>query len=168
MQIQTVTRGRAVICSFPGISPISTVSEGIRLGRYIDHYRFITDKTVPLQSVTRAKNLHIVCFNRTIGEPEYVELLRAEDLRPCQDAPQYLLGLMAAVSQERMPGELRIKNLVAAEPDNESSFFADGFGGRCFLGVDWCVGGYSLCLVRVGKWDFFQALLAEYLVPVGP
>ena len=152
--------------SFPNINPVSTVKEGIRVGHYDDHYSFMTNETVPLQPVQGAKNLHLVCFDRTIGETEYVELLRTEGKRPCQNAPQYLLGLMAAVPEDKMPEELRNKNLVAAEPDNKSSAFAVRFGYRCFL----CVfrrGGYrGLDLADVGRlWRGDFAFLAEDLVP---
>ena len=152
--------------SFPSISPINTAEEGIAQGHYTDHYRFIKDKTVPLQPVQGAKSLHLVCFDRTIGETEYVELLRAEGKQPCRNAPQYLLGLMAQVTEDKMPEELRNKDLVAAEPDNKSSVFTGRFGYRCFLYV--LRGGVfrRLDLTAVGRRGFDRwAFLAEDLVP---
>ena len=162
----TATKSSVTIHSFPNINPINTAEEGIAQGNYTDHYGFITDKTVPLQPVQGAKNLYLVCFNRTIGETECAELLRAEGKRPCQNAPQYLLGLMASVPEDKMPEELRNKHLVAAESDNKSSVFAGRSGDRCFLCVDRRDGGRGLRLTGVGGgWSGHWAFLADDLVP---
>ena len=163
----TATKSSVTIHSFPNINPINTAEEGIAQGHHTGHYGFITDKTVPLQPVQGAKNLYLVCFNRTIGETECAELLRAEGKRPCQNAPQYLLGLMASVPEDKMPEELRNKDIVAAELDNKASVFSDRFGGRCFLYVFRDGGGYRrLNLASVGgRWSGSWAFLAEDLVP---
>ncbi|MEK7208414.1 MAG: hypothetical protein AAB699_02585 [Patescibacteria group bacterium] len=93
-------------------------------------------------------------------------LLLALGKQPCKDAPAYLLGLMAAVPEDKMPAELRNKHIVAAEPD-KSSVFADGDGGRCFL----CVGRYDDGFRRlnrmrvVGRWGGRCAFLTENLAP---
>ena len=164
--MQTAEKSPFTTHPFPNINPVSTVKEGIRVGHYDDHYSFITNETVPLQPVQGAKNLHLVCFDRTIGETEYVELLRTEGKRPCQNAPQYLLGLMAAVPEDKMPKELRNKYLVAAEPDNRSSAFTVECGCRCFLYVRRDVGYRGLRLSFVGRvWYGYCAFLAEDLVP---
>lgn len=152
--------------SFPNINPINTAEEGIAQGHYTGHYGFITDKTVPLQPVQGAKNLYLVCFNRTIGETECAELLRAEGKRPCQNAPQYLLGLMASVPEDKMPAELRNKDIVAAESDNKSSVFAGGHVHRCFLFVNRRGAYRRLDLIGVGGlWGDSWAFLAEDLAP---
>ncbi len=164
--MQTATKSPFTIHSFPNINPVSTAEEGIRVGHYDNHYSFITNETVPLQKVAGAKNLHLVCFDRTIGETEYVELLRAEGKQPCRNAPQYLLGLMAAVPEDKMPTELRNKDLVAAEPDNASSAFTGESGNRCFLYVDRHDGFRELFLIYVVReWSDGWAFLAEDLVP---
>lgn len=165
--MQTAMKKSSVIIhTFPNVNPINTVKEGIKLGHYTDHYGFITDTTVPLQPVQGAKNLHLVCFGRTIGKTEYMELLRAEGKRPCRNAPQYLLGLMAAVPEDQMPAELRNKDLVATEPDNASSVFAGKYGDRCVLCVNRNDGYRTLNLAGVdGGWLDYWAFLAEDLVP---
>ncbi|MBI2096136.1 MAG: hypothetical protein HYT43_00670 [Candidatus Taylorbacteria bacterium] len=165
--MKTATKkSSAIVCSFPNVQPINTAEEGIRVGHYDGHYSFITNETVPLQPVQGAKNLHLVCFDRMIGEMEYVELLRAESKQPCRNAPQYLLGLMAAVPEDKMPKELRNKDLVAAEPGNASSAFTDKACRRCFLYVDRRDGLHRLDLIVVdGEWDDLWAFLAEDLVP---
>jgi hypothetical protein len=164
--MQTAMKSSAIVCPFPNVQPINTAEEGIAQGQYTDYHRFITDKTVPLQPVQVAKNLHLVCFNRTIGETEFVELLRAEGKQPCRNGPQYLLGLMAQVPEDKMPEELRYKVFVAAEPDNKSSVFTDGLGYRCFLCVDRYNGYRKLDLIDVGKeWNGRFAFVAEDLVP---
>ena len=130
--MQTAT-SPVIINSFPNIQPVNTAETGIAQGHYTDHYRFITNETVPVEPAKGPKNLHLVCFDRTIGEMEYVELLRAEGKQPCRNGPAYLLGLMVAVPEDQMPVELRNKDLVAAEPDNKASAFAGRRGYRCFL-----------------------------------
>lgn len=154
------------IHAFPNVSPINTAEEAIKQGHYNDYYRLILNGTVEIEPAKGPKNLHLVCFNRTVGETEYVELLRAEGKRPCQNAPQYLLGLMAQVPEDKMPAELRNKDLVAAEPDNSSSVFTGKDGDRCFLCVYRLGGRRKLNLVRVDRrWYDYWAFLAEDLVP---
>lgn len=154
----------ATIFSFPNISPICNIKEGLRLGQYARYYKHITRKTVPLTPVTGAKNLHIVCFNRTICDEEYIALLRAEGKQPCQNAPQYLLGLMSVVQEDRMPSELQNIDLVAAEQCNDPSVFEDHFDLRCFLGVVRQHTHRELTMVRVnGAWRASWAFLAEDL-----
>lgn len=158
----TKTESGIITSTFPNILPVNTVEEGIREGHYNDHYRFINNKTVALKPAQGAKNLHLVCFNRTIGETEYVELLKKEGKQPCQNAPQYLLGLMRQVPEDKMPQELYNKHLVAAE---SSSVFADAGGSRCFLYVFRIGSDRELCLMIV-DWDWGDdcAFLAEDLV----
>lgn len=135
------------------------------LGHYNNHYDFITDKTVPLTPAKGAKALHLVCFNRMIGETEYVELLRPKGKRPCRHAPQYLLGLMAQVPEDKMPVELHNKDIVAAEPDIAFSVFADWDRRRCFLCVYRGGGLRRLHFAFVaGPWPDRWAVLAEDLV----
>ena len=163
--MQTAT-SPVIINSFPNINPVNTAEEGIRDGHYNKHYSFITNETVPIQPVKGPKNLHLVCFDRTIGETEYVELLRAEGKRPCRNAPAYLLGLMKEVPEDKMPEELRNKDLVAAEPDNKASAFTGRYGYRCFLCVGRDEASRELDLVSVGRrWYGYWAFLAEDLVP---
>ena len=163
--MQTAT-SPVIINSFPNIQPVNTAETGIAQGHYTDHYRFITNETVPVEPAKGPKNLHLVCFDRTIGEMEYVELLRAEGKQPCRNGPAYLLGLMVAVPEDQMPAELRNKDLVAAEPDNKASAFADVSGRRCFLYVHRFGAYRELRLIGVnGEWGDGWPFLAEDLVP---
>jgi len=166
MQTKTAEKSPFTI-PFPNISPINTAEEATKQGHYDDYYRFISNETVKIEPAKVPKNLHLVCFDRAIGETEYVELLRTEGKRPCQNAPQYLLGLMAAVPEDKMPKELRNKYLVAAEPDNRSSAFTVECGCRCFLFVYRYGGDRKLCLAYVvsRRWNDRWAFLAEDLVP---
>ena len=160
------TQSSAIVCLFPNVQPINTVETGITQGYYTDHYDFITNKTVPLQLVKGAKNLYLVCFDGTISETESAELLRAVGKQPCRNAPQYLLGLMAEVPENKMPAELRNKDLVAAEPGDKSSAFTDEGGDRCFLGIYRGVAYRKLSLTKGGgRWVGPWAFLAEDLVP---
>lgn len=162
----TAKKSSAIVCTFPNISPVSTVETGLAQGHFNDHYSFITNGTVPVEPAKGPKNLHLVCFDRTIDETECVELLRAEGKQPCRNGPAYLLGLMAAVPEGKMPEELRNKNLVAAEPDNNASAFTDSLGYRCFLYVFRLVAYRELRLIDVDRrWFDSWAFLAEDLVP---
>lgn len=152
------------VCSFPNISPICNIKDGLRRGQYASLYNHITGKTVPLTKLTVEKKLHIVLFNRTIGDEEYIVLLRAEGKQPCQNAPQYLLGLMSVVPEDKMPPELQNIDFVAAEQCNASSVFEDHFDLRCFLGVVRYHPHRKLTMVRVnGVWRSSWAFLAEDL-----
>lgn len=158
----------ALVFTFPDINPINNIEKGIEHGHYTCHYCIITDKAVPLQSAQGAKNLHLVCFSRAIMKMEYIELLRAEGKQPCRNSPNYLLGLMARVSEGGMPEGLCSKSLVAVEPDNESSFFPTGFkrSRNCFLCVVRRGVVRELSLFYVGSewdWDESLAFLAEDL-----
>ena len=161
--MQTTTS--PIIHTFPNIAPINTVEDGIRTGHYTDHYRHITNETVPLIAVEKPKTLSLVCFGRTIGETDYVALLKELDKQPCRNAPNYLLGLMTTTPEDKMPEELRNKYLIAAEP-TKSSVFTGKFGPRCFLCVSRRGAGRELHLVYVGGfWGDHWAFVAEDLVP---
>ena len=150
----------STIIKFENIKPINTVEEGIRQGHYSDYYKFITDETVKLKPETGEKTIYTVGFNRTIGETEYIDLLRRESKKPC--TPNYMLGLMAQVREEKMPPKLRNKYIVAAEPN---SVFTDRRGFHCFLCVDRFDVYRRLSLSFVGRgWDDGYVFLAEDLV----
>lgn len=70
-------------------------------------------------------------YNRAAARRmEYDNLLRRQGKYLCQDGPNYLLGLMAQVPEEKMLRVLYSKSIVAL-----SSIFTDERGLRCFLYV---------------------------------
>lgn len=143
------------------VKPINNVEEGIKQGNYTSHYDYIIEKTVPLKEVTEEKEITLVCFNRTIGETEYIELLKQEGLKPCEDAPNYLLGLMAQYKESDLLEEFKNKDIIAA---NVSSVFTDEFGHPCFLYVYRHGRDRGLVLARVGRgWFDDCVFLAESL-----
>lgn len=161
----TKKKPSVIVHTFPDIQPINSVEEGIRQGHYTDHYFDITDETVPLKRVAGAKVLYVVCFNSTIEEAELAELLRAEGRQPCRNAPQYLLGLMKKVTEDKMPKEFHNKDLIAAEPDNEASVFCREVGVPCFLCVYRGAARRRLNLIRAGRKLYGHfACIAEDLV----
>ncbi len=143
------------------VKPINSVEEGIKLGNYTSTYDFITDKTVPLKEVTEEKEISLVCFGRMIEENEYISLLKEQGLKPLENAPNYLLGLMEQFQEKDLPESLKNKDIVAA---NVSSVFADGHGRRCFLCVSRGDRYRRLDLTFVGwQWIAFWVFLAEAL-----
>ena len=130
--MQTAEKSAIIICPFPNVRPINNLREGIRLGHYSDCLG--VDADAELQPAQGEKNLYVVCFSRTIGKAEYPELLRRIRKQSCGDAPIYLLGLMSGWTEDRMPEELRDKDIIAAEP-KESSVFIDPSGKNYFLFV---------------------------------
>src|SRR3989338_1701538 len=95
------------------IHPINDVREGIKRGRYTDVYYFINPQTVPLPYAKGEKRVHVGCFDTELKEDEYSLRLGKIGLKPCEYAPNYLLGLMAQVSEEEMPQELRGRYILA-------------------------------------------------------
>src|SRR3989344_914895 len=89
------------------VDPINEVEAGLKAGHYTGHYSFITNETVKLAPANGKKRIFVVPFNRTIVEAESITRLLAEHgLKPCVNAPNYLLGLMEAVPEVEMPEEL--------------------------------------------------------------
>ncbi|OHA26757.1 MAG: hypothetical protein A3C06_01265 [Candidatus Taylorbacteria bacterium RIFCSPHIGHO2_02_FULL_46_13] len=165
--MQTETQSVIRICSFPNIRPINSIEEGLRLGNCRRSYPFITDESVPLPQVKGEKALHLVYFRRTVRADEYGELLQAEGKQPCRNAPNYLLGFISQVPEDKMPKELRNKTIVAAGLDTSSRVYNE-HGIQHFL----CVARFgdqhrtlqftdTHILWRSGSWIF----LAEDLVP---
>lgn len=150
-----------IICPFPGIMPINTIEDGIAAGQYNSHNEFITNTTVQLQPAQGPKNVYLVCFDRELEPTEWTDLLRAEGKQPCINGPNYLLGLMAQVSQDQMPEEFRSKDIVAAE-NARSSIFADEDGDPCFLYVSHDSTSRKLDFTVIGPgWYIFWAFLAQ-------
>ena len=100
------------------VKPINSIKEAIKKGHYTWTYDWITDENVPLKKLTKEKEVYVVSFDRTVGETEYLDLLKQEGLKPVE--PNYLLGLQAQYNDE-----LPEKWIVAP-----SSVFTDGLGGR--------------------------------------
>lgn len=128
-------------CAFPGIKPINAVREGIALGSYTHCYAPGLEQYVRFSPAYGEKELHVICFNRSLATTDYVRFLHAIGKRPCQNAPAYLLGLMAQVAEDRMPLELCNMKIVAASPD---AIFETLLSYRCSRA---CNRG-SLCVSR--------------------
>jgi len=77
--MKTMIKSSVIVCTFPNISPINTVEEGIKRGHNTNYYRFINNKTVRIAPAEGPKNLYIVCFDRIIGETEYSVLKSKSD-----------------------------------------------------------------------------------------
>lgn len=133
------------------VSPICDITIGKEKGNYTYVYDHITPETVPLQSCQGEKKVYLVPLTETVEGIEGVTAyLKAFGLKPCQNAPQYLLGLMACTEQSELPN---LSWIVAAE-DAAASVFRDDGDDRCFLLVFRSGGGRKLRLVLLdGRWD---------------
>ncbi|MDO8668023.1 MAG: hypothetical protein Q7K35_02900 [bacterium] len=155
-----------IVHSFPDIKPINFVEEAIKLNGYASHYSFISNETVPLQPAHGEKRLHFVCFDRTIKLKQSEGILRAERMRLCKDAPNFLLGFAAQVPETRLPAEFRGKHLVAIVAERSRTFPSKNGDNRCFLYIDRSEACRRLGLVVVDDllYDIW-ALVAEDLPP---
>ncbi len=157
-----------IISSFYNISPINTVEEGISRGRFQDQDPFIDNQTVPLWPAAGEKTVHVVCFNKETGNCEYPELLWQIRMRPCRDAPNYFLGLMAQWPEDQMAStQLSNTHIVAAEPDGLAASFYNSEGDNCYLYANrrGLVRGLFLMDKEGAKWPENFGFLAEDLAP---
>lgn len=143
------------------VAPINDVVQGIRAGHYDSCYKHISRRTVPLPHVAGEKRVYLVCVGREMHRGEYTECLAQLGLKPCENAPNYLLGLMREVPESQMPAALRGKRVVAAE-DTPSSVFLSRHRSRCFLSVFRDNASRELSMASVeGRGSEDWALLAE-------
>jgi len=169
-KMETVEKSGIITCSFFGIRPINFFEEGVELGGYakfggyVGYFRYLTNETAPMGLVEGEKNLYLVGFNRSVGETEYISLLKAEGKRPCKNAINYTLGLMAQVPENKMPEKLHNKDIVAAEPNNGSTIFIKN-NGNYFLYVPRVNESRIIIITGTsGWWPDYIAFVAEDLV----
>lgn len=166
-----VQRGITIV-RVEGVVPINTLEEGIALGGWRGehgiHCSSFKEKLPDLdQIVLLPKDLFVVCFGkgRRLDEEEYVQRLFQFGLRPCLNAANYFLGLMALVGESHLPKELKWKDIVAAEPRERSKFTYDGTEKKCFLYACRTGTGRVLNMATVaGPWSANWAFLAERCV----
>lgn len=129
----------------------------------------MTDSTIPLKKVTEEKEIYLVPLDKTVSGIDGITSYLAEyGLKPCENAPQYLLGLMATMTNEELPNTSWI---VAAD---SASVFRDFGDGRCFLCVPRSGGERKLSLVYLGgdwsagsAWVFLAESLDFSSIPLG-
>ncbi len=152
------------------VSPISDIEEGKKSGQYAWIYSHITGETVRLKKVSGEKTVYLVPLTETVADMDGItSYLNSYGLKPCVNAPQYLLGLMAAVSEEDLPASLERKDIVAAE-NEAASVFQDEHGHRGFLRAYRRDGRRLLRLVVLdGRWFAVDdwVFLAESLLSPG-
>ncbi len=111
------------------------------------------------------KEVYVIPFGRMIGENEYEMLLHELGFKPCKFGPSYLLRLMVQVPLIEMPVDLRDKNIVAAEPNNPSSFFPNNVECKGFMCLRQNVKTQERelgdVLIGGGEWPENWAFLAE-------
>lgn len=119
-----IMKSPAIVCTFPNIRPTCKVDEVINLKHHPStHGLRSLARVVRIPPVQGSKTIHVVSFERQVVGIDYVKLMRHLKMRPCRNAPAYLLGLTVTVSEDEMPAELDGKSIVAAEPDNRRSAF---------------------------------------------
>jgi len=155
---------------FPGVLPINSVEEGIRLGNYTRKMPNITDSTVPLLAARGEMDLIVVKFKETICRDDRIRLLESEGMEPCEFSPNYLLGLMIRPDSE-MPDGLKNKDIVAvAKPGSPRSHFTSPKGEECLLYVDRSGDGdrYLDLAPANGGCYVFRTYLAQRMRPKTP
>lgn len=162
VQLSPVQLTKKVMFPYFDVDPINDVEQGIREGNLTSHYDFITNETVKLVPAQGRKRVYVVPFNETVGQNDYAARLAEYGLKPCQNAPNYLLGLLKQVPEHEMPQELANKHIVAAEPKTPSSVFQGRDGDQCFLYACRLGANRGLDLRDVSReWDGYWAFLAE-------
>lgn len=134
------------------VSPISNLEDAKVKGNYTWIYDLMTPEHIQLnQAKLPAKEVFLVPVTETITSDEIVSYLAKQGMKPCENAPEYLLGLMVVTPESELPEELKRKDFVAA---NSASVFAVSDGSRCFLRVGRLDGYRELSLVGLdGSWD---------------
>jgi hypothetical protein len=83
----------------------------------------VTSGEIVLAKLARGKKVYVVSAKRILTGEEYVDYLAEFGLKPCEHAPNYLLGLMAKVHPSDMPDDLERVHIIAADPCQQSSAF---------------------------------------------
>ena len=152
-------------CRFPNflVPPINNIKEGLKVGSYNGYYEYFDADKINLRQIsTVQKKVSLVPLNRLSNEDEYLTFLKKHWLKPCFNAPNYLLGLMSQFHDDEIPSCLLGKNFVAAEPDNCSSIFKSKEGKDSFLCVIRNKGNRKLSMTNAtGGWLNCWAFLAE-------
>lgn len=144
------------------ITPCNNLSEAIKKGGYDGGvYDHITEQTVPLTPAEGAKRVYFLPVKRNVDIGQEEAYVNEFGLTLCKNAPNYLLGAMVQLSEDKLPDSLKGKDLVAAD----SSVFRDKNGDRCFLYAFRSAGWRSLGLVDLGYWGWgignYWVFLAE-------
>ncbi|MES3031369.1 MAG: hypothetical protein V4697_03060 [Patescibacteria group bacterium] len=107
----------ATVYTFRNIQPVNSIKEALERGGFFGDTRaydpFFVGGMITFPPCTRPKDVSLLCLNWTTEELDVIPRLREHGKRPCDNAPNYFLGLMAAFSETRMPPQFKGKDIVA-------------------------------------------------------
>lgn len=103
------------------VEPINTIEEGIHKGFYTGYNQNIVPR-IKLPKINIPKSICIIAFLESILVTDLEFRLRSLGLKPCKNAPNYLLGLMAQVPETSMSPTLFNLDIVAVEFQTYSIF----------------------------------------------
>lgn len=133
--------------------PINDIEEGKAKGHYDSIYDHINPKTVPLQKAEGVKRIYFIPVTERVEEGKEAEFLAKFGKRPVTNAPNYLLGAMAKLTEDELPENLKLKDFVAVSGD-EKEVFSGHLSRRCFLICDRRDGRRRLDVVALaGAWN---------------
>ena len=133
------------------VDPINNISTAIEKGNYNYVYYWINEKHVPLQKVAGSKRIYFVPVTEEVNTGYEESYVNKFGLTLCKNAPNYLAGAMAILSENKIPAELKSKDFVAVE-NNLSSIFKDDDSDRCFLYVSRVGYRRLLLIILDGLW----------------
>lgn len=135
------------------VEPINNLKEGIDKGHYTSVYDWISNdhSRIPLTETTGGKRIYFVPVTENVNTGEEEAYVNKFGLTLCKKAPNYLLGAMSALPENKLPENLKGKDIVAAENEAASVFQARR-GRRCFLHAHRSGDRRLLALVSAGIW----------------
>ncbi len=113
------------------VNPINNFAKAIKKGNYrivfVKEENTLYDKS--FKEVARKKLVYFVPVTTYLDDNVYArDYLAQFGLVPCQKGPNYLLGAMTLLSEDKMPDELKDKILVAMGADKERWYYEYGVG----------------------------------------
>lgn len=144
------------------VTPVNDLEAGIAGGRYYNIGVAFKERTVQLPvAPTNPKKVDIITPDSNLNGLDYLQLFRQLKKKPCDFAPNYLLGLMVFYQENQLPGEMLGLNIVASGPDN-CVFYTKG-GLPSFMYVNRIPQGLrKLNIVPIGGfWGTHCSFLAE-------
>ncbi|MDD5068788.1 MAG: hypothetical protein PHS53_01425 [Candidatus Pacebacteria bacterium] len=125
--------------TFHDVEPVNSVRQGLVYLTDWDNTGGVQD--IDLVRVHKKKKTVHVVFTRDVDlhETEYVQIMRAQNLKPCVNGANYLLGLMRSLHGSELgiilPERFGAAYIIAAEPDNPNSVWFCDKGYACHLSV---------------------------------
>jgi hypothetical protein len=115
------------------VEPIRAIEVGIQSGHYVLDREYSRARRMKYSEPEGRKRVFVIPGDPDGIEPNYEKFLKEYGFKPCENAPDYFMGLMATVRESDMPKELHNINIVAVEALNTIATFNNVLGRSCFL-----------------------------------